>query len=260
MTEVRTMKKHLLIMIWLGILLGFMIGCGKKTVTEVPSYTPTPEPTSTPSPTPTPEPTGTPSPTPTPEPTGTPSPTPTPEPTSTPSPTPTSEPTSTPSPTPTPEPTSTPTPKPTSTPSPTPTPKPKLEYYTADNWKDAGKGAKVKFGTYEQDNDLTNGAEVIEWVIMEEDETHFCLFCPTALTAQPYAGKNHLDWNWEDSIVRDWLNNEFYQEAFTEAVRRALDSKSDLLCGEELSAIIRAENAVEKMTERYMEIYRELVE
>ncbi len=93
---------------------------------------------------------------------------------------------------------------------------PKLEYYTADNWKDAGKGAKVKFGTYEQDNDLTNGAEVIEWVIMEEDETHFCLFCPTALTAQPYADKNHLDWSWEDSIVRDWLNNEFYQEAFTE--------------------------------------------
>lgn len=50
------------------------------------------------------------------------------------------------------------------------------------------------------------------------------------------------------------------QEAFTEAVRQALDSKSNLLCGEELSAIIRAENAVEKMTERYMEIYQELME
>lgn len=229
------MKHKKYVWIFFGIMLCCAAGCGKNVSAPIPTSTPTltstplptattiplptstltPEPTATFAPEPTPIPTNTPAPTPTSTPTPTPEPTATPTllPTSTPTPTPTNTPTPTPTNTPTPTPTNTPTPRPTNTP--TPTPKP--EYYTADNWKNAGEGDKVRFGAFEQDNNLANGAETIEWVIVEEDETHFCLFCPTALTAQAYAAENHLNLVWEDSVVRDWLNNTFYQTAFSAA-------------------------------------------
>lgn len=50
------------------------------------------------------------------------------------------------------------------------------------------------------------------------------------------------------------------QEAFTEAVRSALSGQSGLVHGEELAAMIRQENSVEKMTREYLEIYRRLLE
>lgn len=50
------------------------------------------------------------------------------------------------------------------------------------------------------------------------------------------------------------------QEQFTEAVRRAIGPDSGLLRGEELAAVIRRENSVEKMTKAYLEIYRGLLE
>jgi hypothetical protein len=89
-------------------------------VTETPTVTPTPEPTSTSTETPTPEPTSTSTETPTPEPTTTPSETPTNTPTNTE--TPTETPTNTPSETPTNTPSVTPTTTTTGTPTPTPTP------------------------------------------------------------------------------------------------------------------------------------------
>lgn len=50
------------------------------------------------------------------------------------------------------------------------------------------------------------------------------------------------------------------QEAFTDAVRRALGEDSGLLRGMRLAERIREENSVGRMTERYREIYRGLVE
>lgn len=49
------------------------------------------------------------------------------------------------------------------------------------------------------------------------------------------------------------------QRAFTDAVREALDRESRLLRGELLAGQIREENSVERMTERYREIYRDLL-
>ena len=53
------------------------------------------------------------------------------------------------------------------------------------------------------------------------------------------------------------------QEAFTEAVRRALDSvkqqDGNLLQGEALAEIIQKENSVEKMIEEYRKVYEKLV-
>lgn len=50
------------------------------------------------------------------------------------------------------------------------------------------------------------------------------------------------------------------QEAFTDAVREVLKESDCVLRGEELASQIRKGNSTKKMTERYMELYRKLVE
>ena len=280
------MRKRYLKIVLLSILTAVLAGCSapqtaddivlatstpKPTSTMAPQETLTPEPTSTMAPketltpeptatsTPTPEPTATS--TPTPEPTATSTPTPEPTATSTPTPeptatsTPTPEPTATSTPTPEPTPTNTPTPIPSPTPTVTPVPKP--EYYTMDNWTRAKEGDKVRFGAFEQDNNLTNGPETIEWVIVEEDETHFCLFCPTALTAQPHAAESNLNFVWRDSLVRKWMNNTFYQEAFSskEKEKIALIQKEHWFAGDgrsDMSVFLIMDTWVEDDTQDYV--------
>lgn len=49
------------------------------------------------------------------------------------------------------------------------------------------------------------------------------------------------------------------QQAFTEAVRKALSPDNGLLHGEELANVIKRENSTEQMVKEYMEIYKELM-
>ena len=190
-----------------------------NTPTLVLTSTPTPLPTNTPTPLPTSTPTPLPTNTPTPVPTSTP----TPVPTSTPTPVPTSTPTPVPTNTPTPVPTSTPTPVPTNTPTPVPTstPTPKPEFYTSETWKNAEVGDIVRFGVYEQDNEFANGSEEIEWIILDEDENYFQLHSVYALEAMPYMEEGNRA-SWKNSMVREWLNEDFYNQAFDEVEKERI--------------------------------------
>ena len=49
------------------------------------------------------------------------------------------------------------------------------------------------------------------------------------------------------------------QQAFTEAVRTSFKKDSGLLRGRQLAELIQAENSTEKMTKKYMEIYRRMI-
>ena len=188
------------------------------TPTEVPAITEEVQPTDVPEVTEAPVATPTEEPAPTAEPTATPIPTATVAPTSTPEPTPTCtpEPTATPVPTPTPKPTATPKP----TPSPTPTPE-VVNGITAGDY--------VTFGSYEQDANLGNGKEPIEWLVLEVKDGKAFLLSKYVLDAQPYdsrydieehwaavtAGKEYdFPVRWEDYELRQWLNGVFYNAAF----------------------------------------------
>ena len=58
------------------------------------------------------------------------------------------------------------TPKPTATPGVTPTQTP-VPYQEKVSLKEAKKGCLVEFGAYEQDNNLKNGKEPIEWMVLD---------------------------------------------------------------------------------------------
>ena len=74
-------------------------------------------------------------------------------------------------------------------------------------------GDSYMFGSYEQDNDLSNGKEEIEWRILEKKGTQIFVISEYILDCQPY------DWGglpitWEGCSLRKWLNHNFMEEAF----------------------------------------------
>ena len=73
------------------------------------------------------------------------------------------------------------------------------------------KGNIVKFGHYEQDNNLDNGMEEIEWIVLNVKEGKSLLISKYGLETKSYAGVT-----WETCTLRDWLNNDFLKTAFTE--------------------------------------------
>ena len=74
-------------------------------------------------------------------------------------------------------------------------------------------GDTYQFGTYEQDNDLSNGKETIEWRILDKKGTQILVTSEYVLDCQPYDWGG-LDITWEDSSLREWLNLHFIAHRF----------------------------------------------
>ncbi len=101
------------------------------------------------------------------------------------------------------------TPEPTATPESIATPT-----FSAEGLNKAQAGDTVIFGTYEQDNVTSNGAEAIEWYVLDRKGDELLLLSKYCLDAQPY----HVEQKyitWKDCTLRSWLNSEFYNTAFS---------------------------------------------
>lgn len=72
----------------------------------------------------------------------------------------------------------------------------------------------VTFGMYEQDNNLRNGPEPIEWIVLYSDDHTALLLSRYGLDAVPYDNEER-DVTWETSSIRRWLNTEFINRAFS---------------------------------------------
>ena len=82
-------------------------------------------------------------------------------------------------------------------------------------------GNTVTFGKYEQDNDTSNGAEPIEWIVLDIDNGKAFLISKYVLDGVAYGAADSDDdgylipVTWETSLLRAWLNGEFLSAAFT---------------------------------------------
>lgn len=74
-------------------------------------------------------------------------------------------------------------------------------------------GDIVTFGSYEQDDDYSNGSEDIEWIIISKKSGKILLLSRYVLDARAYDTSGSST-TWEKSEMREWLNTEFYEEAF----------------------------------------------
>ena len=85
------------------------------------------------------------------------------------------------------------------------------------DYSKAKTGDIILFGSYEQDNDLSNGKEPIEWIVlsnsMSSRGTVLYLMSKYALDCKLY-NETSVDITWENCTLRKWLNNDFYNEAF----------------------------------------------
>lgn len=81
--------------------------------------------------------------------------------------------------------------------------------------KNAKVGDYVIFGHYEQDNDESNGKEEIEWRVLEVKDGKALVISKYALDGKEYSSDGSYIC-WENCTLRNWLNNDFINSAFSE--------------------------------------------
>lgn len=79
----------------------------------------------------------------------------------------------------------------------------------------ASVGSSITFGNYEQGN----GQSPIEWIVLDSQEDRMLLLSKYTLDAKPFHEVE--DWNvtWAECTLRNWLNEEFFNSAFSEEER-----------------------------------------
>ena len=75
-------------------------------------------------------------------------------------------------------------------------------------------GDTCTFGRYEQDNDASNGKEEIKWIVLDRDDENVLLLSLNALDGKQYS-TSLTKTTWGTCALREWLNNEFLNAAFT---------------------------------------------
>ena len=89
---------------------------------------------------------------------------------------------------------------------------------------DCNVGETVTFGSYEQDNDTSDGAEAIEWTVLDKQDGKALLISNYALEAKAF---NDEAWNssrWDTCSLRTWLNDEFYNTAFSSSEQEKIQT------------------------------------
>ncbi len=86
-----------------------------------------------------------------------------------------------------------------------------LEEYPQVEILTAQAGDEVTLGTYEQDNDSSNGAEPIEWTVLYNHEGVVYAVSKDILDAQQYNTANG-----DGSTLKQWLKEDFYKAAFAD--------------------------------------------
>ena len=74
-------------------------------------------------------------------------------------------------------------------------------------------GSTIKFGFYEQDNNLANGKEAIEWLVLAKNGDRVLVISRYALDCKQYDAVDTV--TWETCSLRKWLNEPFFNNAFS---------------------------------------------
>ncbi len=94
------------------------------------------------------------------------------------------------------------------------------DLFKDDQYQELETGDIVHFGHFEQNNNASDGAEPIEWIVLNVNKTEkkMLLISRYGIDCQHY----HLSNNpvvWENSGLRKWLNDTFRQTAFEKKER-----------------------------------------
>lgn len=82
-------------------------------------------------------------------------------------------------------------------------------------------GDVVLFGKFEQDGNLSNGAEDIEWEILSVENGRILVISKYGLINKRY-NEEQMDVTWETCTLRNWLNNDFYNTSFSDKEKKQI--------------------------------------
>lgn len=127
---------------------------------------------------------------------------------------------------------------------------PQLEEYYVSNYGEAvwekvqqyPIGSTCTMGTYEQDGITDSGSEEIQWIVLDRRETRVLLISQYILDNLPYHTEDaHV--NWQTCDLNGWLNDRFYETAFTsEEQTQIYDGELFLLTKEEIFSYFPTES------------------
>ena len=89
----------------------------------------------------------------------------------------------------------------------------------------ASVGSTVLFGSYEQDNDTSNGKEDIEWIVLAKRNNQILIISKYVLDCQKYDA-DFTSVTWESCSLRKWLNGPFINKAFSTEEQKMILSTS----------------------------------
>ncbi len=84
-----------------------------------------------------------------------------------------------------------------------------------DGLNRAAAGDTVLFGSYEQDNYISNGKEAIEWLVLAKEENRMLVISQYTLDCRQY-NTSYTSVTWESCTLRKWLNEDFFNAAFSD--------------------------------------------
>lgn len=90
----------------------------------------------------------------------------------------------------------------------------KLQHNKAQLMK-ADVGDTVFFGSYEQDNNTSNGKEDVEWLVLAKEDNRLLVISQYTLDCQRY-NTEYANVTWENCTLRKWLNEDFLNSAFSD--------------------------------------------
>lgn len=114
-----------------------------------------------------------------------------------------------------------------------------LLFYTvmdpADAWlckltsgEGKNRGKTVYLGAYEQDGNAENGPEPIAWRVLAAKDGEYLLVCDSILGYDYYDNKENGLAIWSKSTLRDYLNGEFWNLAFSDEEKANVSEKTIL--------------------------------
>ncbi len=116
-------------------------------------------------------------------------------------------------------------------------------------------GDTIKMGHYEQDNNAYNGSELIEWEVLDVKDGKALLLTKDAIASwifswEPYGagGNAKAAGVWEENKLRTWLNNDFYDEAFSK-------EEKEKICQEAVTADLNSQYNTRQGTATFDNIF-----
>ena len=103
-------------------------------------------------------------------------------------------------------------------------------------------GDKVKFGSYEQDGDILNGKEPIEWRVLAVEGDRAYVVSQKALDAHAFNEDADDGNDWNSSDLKAWLEDNFASQAFTGDEMKEINGAPTLLSVDEANNYFKSDN------------------